>query len=48
MGGWTNPTQNPYRFGGAWGYITDTPGSGLPQPGQRFADHALGVVDAAG
>jgi RHS repeat-associated protein len=43
MGGWTNPTQNPYRGacpersrrGGAWGYITDTPGSGLLQLGNR-------------
>ena len=29
-------TPNPYRFGGAWGYITDTPGSGLLQLGARF------------
>jgi RHS repeat-associated protein len=36
MGGWANPTQNPYRFGGAWGYITDTPGSGLLQLGTRW------------
>jgi RHS repeat-associated protein len=36
MDGWTNQTPNPYRFGGAWGYTTDTPGSGLLQLGQRF------------
>jgi RHS repeat-associated protein len=29
-------TVNPYRFGAAWGYITDTPGSGLLQLGARF------------
>jgi RHS repeat-associated protein len=34
-GSWTN-YHNPYRFGGAWGYITDTPGSGLLQLGARF------------
>ena len=33
--GWANPTPNPYRFGAAWGYITDTPGSGLLQLGAR-------------
>ena len=32
----TGSTPNPYRFGGAWGYITDTPGSGLLQLGARF------------
>jgi RHS repeat-associated protein len=44
MGGWANPTQNPYRGvhpersrrGAAWGYITDTPGSGLLQLGARY------------
>jgi len=36
MGGWGNPTQNPYRFGAAWGYLTDTPGSGLLQLGARY------------
>jgi len=35
MGGWGS-TQNPYRFGAAWGYLTDTPGSGLLQLGARF------------
>jgi hypothetical protein len=29
-------TVNPYRFGAAWGYITDTAGSGLLQLGARF------------
>jgi RHS repeat-associated protein len=29
-------TVNPYRFGAAWGYIADTPGSGLLQLGARF------------
>ncbi len=29
-------TPNPYRFGAAWGYVTDTPGSGLLQLGARF------------
>jgi RHS repeat-associated protein len=29
-------TVNPYRFGAAWGYTTDTPGSGLLQLGARF------------
>jgi len=29
-------TPNPYRYGAAWGYITDTPGSGLLQLGARF------------
>jgi RHS repeat-associated protein len=29
-------TVNPYRFGAAWGYMTDTPGSGLLQLGARF------------
>jgi RHS repeat-associated protein len=29
-------TVNPYRFGAAWGYITDTPGSGLLQLGARW------------
>ena len=24
MDGWTNQTPNPYRFGGAWGSITNT------------------------
>ncbi len=33
--GWQNVT-NPFRYGGAWGYITDTPGSGLLQLGHRF------------
>ncbi len=33
--GWQN-VQNPFRYGGAWGDITDTPGSGLLQLGQRF------------
>jgi len=32
----TGATPNPYRFGGEWGYITDTPGSGLLQLGARF------------
>ena len=32
----TGSTPNPYRFGAAWGYITDTPGSGLLQLGARF------------
>ena len=32
----SGPTPNPYRFGGAWGYITDTPGSGLLQLGARL------------
>ncbi len=36
MDGWTNQTPNPYRFGGASGYTTDTPGSGLLQLGHRF------------
>ena len=36
MDGWTNQTPSPYRFGGAWGYTTDTPGSGLLQLGARF------------
>ena len=27
-------TTNPYRFGGGWGYMTDTPGSGLLQLGR--------------
>jgi RHS repeat-associated protein len=30
----TGTTPNPYRFGGAWGYMTDP--SGLLQPGHRF------------
>jgi len=30
----TGSTPNPYRFGGAWGYITDP--SGFLQLGQRF------------
>ena len=34
--GWPNPTINPFRFGGAWGYATNTPGSGLVQMGERF------------
>jgi RHS repeat-associated protein len=29
-------TPNSYRFGAAWGYITDTPGSGLLQLGARY------------
>jgi RHS repeat-associated protein len=29
-------TPNPYRYGGAWGYMTDTPGSGLLQLGARY------------
>ena len=40
-GSWTN-YHNPYRFGGAWGYITDTPGSGLLQSGARFYWPELG------
>jgi RHS repeat-associated protein len=32
----TGSTVSPYRFGAAWGYITDTPGSGLLQLGARF------------
>jgi RHS repeat-associated protein len=36
----SGPTMNPYRFGSAWGYITDTAssaqGSGLIQMGARF------------
>jgi RHS repeat-associated protein len=40
-GSWTN-YHNPYRFGGAWGYITDTPGSGLLQLGARFYWPELG------
>ena len=35
-------TVNPYRFGGAWGYITDTPGSGLLQLGARYYWPELG------
>jgi RHS repeat-associated protein len=31
----TGSTRYPYRFGGDWGYITDTPGSGLLQLGAR-------------
>jgi len=42
MDGWTNATPNPYRFGGAWGYITDTPGSGLLQLGHRYYWPELG------
>jgi RHS repeat-associated protein len=40
-GAWS-PTDNPYRFGGAWGYMTDTvglyggQGSGLLQVGARY------------
>jgi len=41
MGGWGS-TQNPYRFGAAWGYITDTPGSGLLQLGARYYWPELG------
>ena len=33
MGGWANRTPNPYRFGAAWGYITDP--SGFLQLGRR-------------
>jgi len=33
--GWQNVT-NPFRYGGTWGYITDTPGSGLLQLGHRY------------
>lgn len=29
-------TRNPYRYDGAWGYQTDTTGSGLLQLGARF------------
>jgi uncharacterized protein RhaS with RHS repeats len=29
-------TPNPYRFGAAWGYLTETPGSGLLRLGARF------------
>ena len=39
-GGWANPTQNPYRFGAAWGYITDP--SGLLQLGARTYSPDLG------
>lgn len=35
-------TINPYRFGGAWGYITDTPDSGLLQLGARYYWPELG------
>ncbi len=42
MDGWTNQTPNPYRFGGAWGYTTDTPGSGLLQLGARWYWPELG------
>jgi RHS repeat-associated protein len=35
-------TPNPYRFGAAWGYITDTPGSGLLQLGARYYWPELG------
>jgi RHS repeat-associated protein len=35
-------TVNPYRYGGAWGYITDTPGSGLLQLGARYYSPELG------
>jgi RHS repeat-associated protein len=38
--GGTTPTPNPYRFGGAWGYITDP--SGLLQLGARFYWPELG------
>ena len=31
-----------YRYGGAWGYITDTPGAGLIQLGARFYWPAIG------
>jgi len=41
-GGWANPTQNPHRFEAAWGYITDTPGSGLLQLGARYYWPELG------
>ena len=33
---------NFYRYGGAWGYITDTPGAGLIQLGARFYWPAIG------
>jgi RHS repeat-associated protein len=36
----TGSTPNPYRYGGAWGYITD--GSGLLQLGARFYWPELG------
>ena len=33
---------NFYRYGGAWGYITDSPGAGLIQLGARFYWPAIG------
>ena len=36
----TGTTPNPYRYGGAWGYITDP--SGMEQLGQRFYWPELG------
>jgi RHS repeat-associated protein len=36
----TGTTPNPYRYGGAWGYITDP--SGLEQLGERFYWPELG------
>ena len=33
---------NFYRYGGAWGYITDTPGAGLIQLGARYYWPAIG------
>jgi len=35
-GGAAGPHLATYRFGAAWGYITDTPGSGLLQLGARY------------
>ena len=40
--GGSGTTPNPYRFGGDWGYITDTPGSGLLQLGHRVYWPELG------
>ena len=40
--GSSGSTTNPHRFGGAWGYIADTPGSGLLQLGARFYWPELG------
>ena len=34
--------MNPYRYGAAWGYVTDTPGSGLLQLGARFYRPEIG------
>jgi RHS repeat-associated protein len=33
---WIDATASPYRFGAAWGYLTETPGSGLLRLGARF------------